>query len=111
MKKAVLLIFLLVPVVICPSLYAESFFSSNNLSNLSVSQIDKENGFAYISGPSGVEETVIIGDRIGDSDHEVITIERAYIRVKSGNSITRMPVRNNRTNTGSGLVLSEPISE
>jgi hypothetical protein len=111
MKKSGILIFLILPVVICSTTFAGSFFTNSAISALRVTQTDKESGSAYISGPGGYKDTVIIGDRIGDSDHEVITIERAYIRVKSSNSITRMPVRNNRTNTGSGLVLSEPISE
>jgi hypothetical protein len=105
-NSACLFLFLISFLTSSPAL-AGSFFSGTDLTDLRVIQIDKENGVAVISDKVGNKETTAMGDRISAIDHEVIAIERAYIKVKADNTITRMPLRNITSNSSNVRVLRE----
>lgn len=111
MTKAKYILLLLISILVFSPVFAGSFFSSSDLSDLRVIQIDKENGVAIIIDPSGNEATITTGDMISASDHKVVAIERAYIKVRLSNTITRMPVRADVLNKEGGRTLRAPSDE
>ena len=103
--RKMLCIFLIV--LFAGAAHAGAVFTSSDLATLSVVSTDKDTGTAVVMNQAGVKATVAVGDAIGSEAAEVVKITRAYIKVKHGNLLTRMPLAASAA-TASGKALGAP---
>ncbi|MFH1985779.1 MAG: hypothetical protein ABIL58_28425 [Pseudomonadota bacterium] len=101
------MIFILLVFFLAASAHAGAVLTAFDLETLSVVATDKAAGTAVVMDRSGATATVTVGDAIGSERAEVVKITRAYIKVKAGNLLTRMPLSDSAATPG-GKALSAP---
>lgn len=101
------MVFILMVLFVAATASAGSVFTGSNLEALSVVSTNKAAGTAVVMNQSGAKATVAVGDTIGSEGAEVVKISRAYIKVKHGNLLTRMPLAASAATAG-GKALDAP---
>lgn len=89
MKKILLCILL---VLMSVPAYADHCFPDTDVSDLRVTQVDTDEGKAWIVDREGDELEVFLGDKIGTEGGEVIKLHRSFIIVQFEGSKMKMTV-------------------
>ena len=72
--------------------YAANYFPYNEIKDLYVYQVDKEQGMAWVCDRGGNEAVVTINDTIGFEEKLITVIDENSISVRFGDTITKIPV-------------------
>ncbi len=69
---------------------ASDFFRDSPLKDLRLFAISESDGIAWITDNNGSEAEVYIGDTIGIEGREVVSMDKASITVRLGNTYTKL---------------------
>ncbi len=69
---------------------ADDVFRDSDLKDLRIFAISKSDGIAWIRDKNGNETEVYIGDTIGIEGREVVSMDKASITVRLGNTYTKL---------------------
>ena len=83
-----LLLFFLIP----SACLAADVFYGTDLSEIRLVEVSADQSYAVVANRAGIKETVYPGDRLGSSSGTVIQIRPAFIRVRTGNTVARLPL-------------------
>ncbi|MCF8080952.1 MAG: hypothetical protein K9K88_16865 [Desulfobacterales bacterium] len=92
MKSKISLLVLLIFFLTASASLAADVFYGTDLSEIRLVEVAADQSYAIVANRADNKETVYPGDRLGSSSGTVIQIKPAFIRVRTGNTVARLPL-------------------